>query len=103
MVMNEVQRTEIADICDADTWRTLLNEVEQTQQPRVLTRDGKDVLEVRPAKRTGQRRTRPKGQPITEDDPIWRLFGTGDSGIGDISENKHKYLADAYLGRRENS
>lgn len=32
-----------------------------------------------------------------EDDPLFKLFGIGDSGLSDVSENKHKYLAQAYF------
>jgi hypothetical protein len=36
------------------------------------------------------------------DDPIWNLVGMGSStGPGDISENKHKYLAEAYADLHE--
>jgi hypothetical protein len=38
------------------------------------------------------------------DDPLWDLVGIGHSGgPGDVSENKHKYLADAYTDTHEES
>lgn len=38
------------------------------------------------------------GKPTSADDPLWKLVGIGCSGgPGDVSENKYKYLADAYL------
>lgn len=37
-------------------------------------------------------------KPFTLDDPLWGLVGIARSdGPGDVSANKHKYLADAYL------
>ena len=43
-----------------------------------------------------------KGKPITADDPLWQLIGIGRSeGPTDVSQNKHKYLAEAYLPKRE--
>lgn len=39
-----------------------------------------------------------RGKPTTAGDPLWTLVGIGHSGgRGDVSENKHKYLVDAYL------
>jgi hypothetical protein len=35
------------------------------------------------------------------DDPLWKLVGIGHSGKGDISENKHTYLAEAYLHHKQ--
>jgi hypothetical protein len=31
-----------------------------------------------------------------EEDPLWRIIGIMDSGIGDLAENHDKYLADTY-------
>jgi hypothetical protein len=38
-----------------------------------------------------------RGKPTSADDPLWKLVGIGHSGKGDISENTHQYLAEAYL------
>jgi hypothetical protein len=42
-----------------------------------------------------------RGTPTSADDPLWKLVGIGHSGKGDISENKHKYLAEAYLHHKQ--
>jgi hypothetical protein len=42
-----------------------------------------------------------RGKPTSADDPLWKLVGIGHSGKGDISANKHQYLADAYLHRKQ--
>lgn len=37
------------------------------------------------------------GRPFTMDDPLWSIMGMAESdGPTDVSENKHKYLAEAY-------
>jgi len=38
------------------------------------------------------------GQPFTMDDPLWNMFGIGESDDPtEVAENKHEYLAEAYL------
>jgi hypothetical protein len=38
-----------------------------------------------------------RGKPFTINDPLWTIVGLGKSGgLADVSENKDKYLADAY-------
>jgi hypothetical protein len=34
-------------------------------------------------------------------DPLWNLVGIGHSGLGDVSANKHQYLAEGYLHHRK--
>ena|SRR5437762_11961845 len=49
-----------------------------------------------------KRDRRRHGKPIAADDPLSRLIGIGRSdGPGDISANKHRYLAEAYMPKRE--
>jgi excisionase family DNA binding protein len=56
---------------------------------------------VEPSQSSNKNRQR-RGKPITADDPLFRLIGIGSSdGSGDISANKHKYLAEAYMPKRE--
>ena len=74
---------------------SIAREVRSTNEPAVLQQDSEDVAMLTPitpaAKRSG------RGQPTSANDPLWKLIGIGHSGKGDISENKHKYLAEAYL------
>jgi hypothetical protein len=73
----------------------LAQEVRRTNEPAVLQQDSEDVALLTPitpaAKRSG------RGTPTSADDPLWKLIGIGHSGKGDISENTHQYLAEAYL------
>ena len=55
---------------------------------------GEDVALLSPIKPVTKRRAR--GKPTSADDPLWKLVGIGHSGRGDISANKHTYLARAY-------
>lgn len=62
----------------------------------------KDSVEqfLTPVQLKKKRRTPPRipqGKPFTFDDPLWEIVGIGASeGPTDISENKYKYLAEAY-------
>jgi len=43
-------------------------------------------------------------RPLGDDDPIWDLVGSADSGTADVSSNHDRYLADAEAARwRESS
>ncbi len=88
------------DISNTPELIRLAEEVQKSNQVTILTKDGKEVLEVRPPKPA--RRKRAKGGPITMDDPLTKLIGIAHSGVGDISANKHKYLAEDYLKHHKN-
>lgn len=68
-----------------------------------------DVERVtKPARVTSQRAPRdnsvPAGKPFTRDDALWDIVGIADSGPDgptDVSENKYKYLAEAYADLHE--
>jgi excisionase family DNA binding protein len=51
----------------------------------------------------GTQEQQPVGGILTEDDPIFRLMGIGvdKDGATDVSENKYKYLAEAYADLHE--
>ncbi len=73
----------------------LAEEVQKTKEPTLLRQDG-ELLELRVAKPA--KRTRRKGQPIREDDPLWDIVGMAHSdGPGDVADNVDKYLAEAIL------
>ncbi len=63
-----------------------------------LQREAVDQF-IKPIKPTKTKRAPsiPRGKPFTMDDPLWNIVGIGRStGPTDVSENKHKYLAEAY-------
>lgn len=78
---------------------TLAHEVRRTNEPAVLQQDREDVAMLTPITPVAKRSAR--GKPTSAGDPLWKLIGIGHSGKGDISENKHKYLAEAYLRHKQ--
>ena len=82
------------DISSVPELLSLVQEVRSTNEPRILQEESEDVALLSPIKPVTKRRAR--GKPTTADDPLWKLVGIGHSGKGDISENKHTYLARAY-------
>jgi excisionase family DNA binding protein len=56
---------------------------------------------IEPRSTTSKRGAR-RGRAFTMDDPLWNLMGAGRSeGPTDVSENKYKYLAEAYATKGE--
>ncbi len=92
----ELKRIDIGSIPEL---LKLAQEVRTTNEPAVLQQESEDVVLLSPIKPVSKRRGR--GKPTTADDPLWKLVGIGHSGRGDISANKHKYLADAYLPHKQ--
>jgi hypothetical protein len=78
---------------------SIAQEVRSTNEPRILQQDSEDVAMLTPITPVAKRRGR--GEPTSADDPLWKLIGIGHSGKGDISENKHQYLAEAYLHHKQ--
>jgi hypothetical protein len=93
---NEPKRIDISRIPEL---LHLAQEVQSTNEPRILQQDSEDLAMLTPITPVAKRTVR--GKPTSADDPLWKLVGIGHSGRGDISENKHKYLADAYLHRKQ--
>ena len=77
----------------------LAQEVRSTNEPAVLQQEREDLAMLTPIKPVAKRSVR--GKPTSVDDPLWKLVGIGHSGRGDISENKHQYLAEAYLHHKQ--
>jgi hypothetical protein len=74
---------------------SIAQEVQSTNESRILKQESEDLAMLTPIKPVAKRSLR--GKPTSADDPLWKLVGIGHSGKGDISENTHQYLADAYL------
>jgi hypothetical protein len=93
---NEPKRIDISRIPEL---LHLAQEVQSTNEPRILQQDSEDLAMLTPITPVAKRSVR--GKPTSADDPLWKLVGIGHSGKGDISANKHQYLADAYLHRKQ--
>jgi hypothetical protein len=71
----------------------IAEEVQRTQEPRLIKRGDEELAVVSPISPTIIQR----GRPTTLDDSLWNIIGIGRSkGPTDTSANKHKYLAEAY-------
>ena len=77
----------------------LVDEVQRTRRSRVIRRADEAVAVLSPVAPAPKKR-RTRGRVLTEDDPLFDLIGIGHSGgRGDVSANKHHYLAEAYRAK----
>ena len=94
----ELQSTDITTITSVPELLQLVEEVQRSQQPHLLKRQDEQValiVPVTPTKAAPKRKRRTG--ILTEDDPLFRMIGIGNSGIpGGVSGKKHEYLARAY-------
>jgi hypothetical protein len=94
-MVREAEPIDIAEITDRDALLRLLEDVRISGTSRVLQQDGQDVGILSPPR--APRRRRRRARALTKDDPLFRLIGTGRSGIeGGISGKKHEYLRPAH-------
>ena len=93
-----VGRPKTIDVSNLPEVRKIAEEVDSSNEPRVLRRGVKDLALVTPLRRG---RGRARGKALTADDPLMSLVAFGSSGLGDVSENKHEYLAEAYETKPE--
>ena len=91
-----LQRIDISGIPEL---LSIAQEVRQTNEPAILQQKREELAMLTPIKPVVKRRVR--GKPTNADDPLWNLVGIGHSGKGDVSANKHKYLAEAYLPHKQ--
>jgi hypothetical protein len=74
---------------------SIAHEVQSTNEPYVLQQDSEEVAILSPVK--PKSRSKPKAQPVTTEEALFRLIGIGKSGIpGGVSGKKHEYLTRAY-------
>ncbi len=84
------------DVTDILDLLRIAEEVGTTGEPRILTRDDKELAVLTPARRRSPKTGRKTGI-LTKDDALFKLVGIGRSKLPvDISANKHKYLGEAY-------
>jgi hypothetical protein len=85
------------DIREIPELARLVDEVRTSRRPRRIVRDGEDLAVLRPARRQANPRRR---RVLTKDDPLFDFVAIGRSaGPGDVSANKHHYLAEAIRTR----
>jgi len=90
-----VRETVPTDMSAMPELSRLAHEVAVTGKRHVLIENGAEIAVVSPAAR--RRRSR-RPQPFTRDDSLWSIVGIiKDDVPADVSSNKHKYLAQAYM------
>ncbi|MDQ3701115.1 MAG: hypothetical protein M3442_09375 [Chloroflexota bacterium] len=92
------------DVTNTPELLRLAEEVQATQAPRVLQRDGEDMAVVTPVEPTapGTRASRRQGKTTSPNDPYWELVGMASSAeAADVSSNKYRYLAEAYASKEQ--
>jgi len=81
----------------------LVHEVAERGEARLLTENGEPIAVLSPApKPAAPRKRRPRRKHeavLTPEDSFWNIVGMFEASEGptDVSANKHKYLAEAYL------
>jgi hypothetical protein len=88
----------------------LAEAVRRDQKSRILQRDGETLAYLNPdppesdrqSTRGSARKASRRGKRFTMADPLWDIVGMATSGgPGDVSDNKDKYLAEAYAAKGE--
>jgi len=83
------------DVSNVPELLRLAEQVQKSNQPRLLTRNGEELAVIMPLQQP-RRRGRRTGI-LTPDDPLVRMAGTGDSGIpGGISGRKYDFFRRAF-------
>lgn len=86
---------EYIDIRDEPELLRLVEEVRKGNRPCVVTRADEQLAVLTPLQ--PHRRPRRRTGIITRDDPLFRMAGSGDSGIpGGISGRKYEYFKKAF-------
>ena len=91
------------DISKVPELLDIAREVRETGQPRLLKSGNEELAIVAPLRApTRPTSRRRKTGIIAADDPLWNIVGLAKTdGPTDVSENKHRYLAEAYTAEAE--
>ncbi len=86
------------DIADSAELLKLAEEVHASGRPRLLKRGDQSLALLTPVQPTkARRRRRSRSKPLDRSDPLFNIIGILHwEGPTDVSENKHRYLAEAY-------
>jgi hypothetical protein len=80
----------------------LAEEVARTGTSAILRRDSEDIAVLSPVAPASKRRGVRGSDPIPRTDSLFGIVGLIETeGPTDVSENKHKYLAEAYYAELE--
>lgn len=88
------------DVSEVPELLDIARKVKETGQPRLLKSGGEELAIVTPVLPSRSATGRRKTGLIGDDDPLWNIVGMASSeGPTDVSENKHRYLAEAYAAK----
>jgi hypothetical protein len=88
----------LIDVGDEPDLLRIAQEVKNTGEARLLMSGGEELALITPV--APAKPSRPKRGPLTADDPLFDLIGTGRSGVpGGVSGKKHEHLARPYRPR----
>jgi hypothetical protein len=89
------------DISAMPEVRRLAEEVQASNEPRLLQRDGEDVAILMPVP-PARKAARSRRGPLTREDALFQLVGIGSSDVpGGVSGKKHEYYARAHRQHRQ--
>lgn len=96
-----LRSTDLATITSVPQLLELVDEVQRSHQPHLLKRQDEQVAMIVPIEPAKPAKPAPKRKRrtgiLTRDDPLFRMAGTGNSGIpGGISGNKYAYFRRAF-------
>lgn len=87
------------DVANVPELLSIAENVRETGEPCVLTRDGEEIAILSPVPEAPRRQR--KTGIVTRNDSLWNIVGIATSkGPGDVARDKHKYLAEAYDTKR---
>ena len=97
----ELRSIEAGDIRGSSDLLRLVEELEQRSESALITSAGEEVAILRPLKRARPTpRAQRKSGVVSREDALWNIVGMADSaGPGDVAQDKHKYLAEAYTNK----
>ena len=84
---------------------SIAKEIRDSGEARMIKNNGEDLAILMPVKpRVKRTPSRRKSGIVTKDDSLWNIVGIADrpeDSTTDVSENKHKHLAEAYADTHE--
>lgn len=89
---------DIIDIRYRPELREFADHIRKTKRVTILRDADEEIATVTPAQPAKRRRSPRRPTYLTPDDSLWNIVGMHEAKEGptDVSENKHKYLAEAY-------
>ncbi|GEM_PF-6384670 len=94
MVYKEVKHIDISDFPEL---LIIAEKILSSGGVHILSRNGEDILEIRPAKPIARKRV--KGRAMTKDDPLSKLVGSVTNAEPTDASKIYEYLADAFSGK----